>query len=290
MSLTDNSSDSDDESYHTNRSREEESALDEESLGSQDTQEDKGISDDKVEDLKDNNQDTATMPTPKKPAPSKKSKKTETVDDITDSLSGMSVKKSPPRQVTFYSMNWTFPFQLYSVVEGSKEILYADFLCANLPKNFVKMAKVLKGGYQLAFLMAVPKWFFEESYSKRQMGDEYDPRHARVQARSRQVIQPVRRDYNLLEIFHSGELQVINLPFQCIEGDYSPRWGSWTTKGMERVDRHKQFQKCITLKLVSVTDWLARVDEQEDVVYGNADGEDESSEEYGGMDDDGSID
>ena len=41
---------------------------------------------------------------------------------------------------------------------------------------------------------------------------------------------------------------------------------------------------------MSVTDWLDSIDEQEDVVYGNADGEDESSEEYGGMDDDGSID
>lgn len=36
--------------------------------------------------------------------------------------------------------------------------------------------------------------------------------------------------------------------------------------------------------------WLAGVDELEDVVYGNADGEDELSQEYGGIDEDGSTD
>ena len=187
----------------------------------------------------------------------------------------MSVKAAP-RQMSYYSLNWTFPYQLYTVVEGSKEIVYADFLCANLPKNYVKMARVLKGGYQLSFLMAVPKWFYEEFYSQKQMGPEYDLRHACVQARSKQVIQPIRREFQSLDEFHLGEPQVLNLPFQCIEGDYSPRWGSWSTKGMDRVDGHKQYQKCISIRIVSVTDWLARVDEQEDVVYGHANDNDES--------------
>ncbi len=100
----------------------------------------------------------------------------------------MSVKAAPC-QVAYYSLNWTFPFQLYTVVEGSKEIIYADFLCANLPKIYVKMARVLKGGYQLSFLMAIPKWFYEEFYSQKQMGQENDVRHACVQAHSKQGIQ-----------------------------------------------------------------------------------------------------
>ena len=53
---------------------------------------------------------------------------------------------------------------------------------------------------------------------------------------------------------------------------------------MKRVDRHEQFQRCITLKLVNATDWLAQVDEQEDTVSLNADDEDESIKEYGGID------
>ena len=45
---------------------------------------------------------------------------------------------------------------------------------------------------------------------------------------------------------------------------------------MDRVDGHKQYQKCISIRIVSVTDWLARVDKQEDVVYGHANDNDES--------------
>ena len=255
------------------------------SLGSQDTH----LSNNKVQDLHNDTAAAANMPTPKKPVSSKKAKK-RSVAGVTEGLSAMTVK-SAPRQVTYYSLNWSFPYQIYSVVEGSKEIIYADFLCANLPKSYVKMAKVLRGGFQLAFLMAVPKWFYDEFYSKKQMGQEYDERHARVQARSRQVIQPVRREFQSLDEFHLGEPQVLNLPFQCIEGDYAPRWGSWSTKGMERVDGHKQYQKCVTIRIISVSDWLARVDEQEDVIYGHANDNDDSDDSNGGrMDDDDYID
>ena len=150
-----------------------------------------------MQDLRNDTAAAANMPIPKKPVSSKKAKKTS-VAGVTEGLSAMTVK-SAPRQVTYYSLNWSFPYQIYSVVEGSKEIIYADFLCANLPKSYVKMAKVLRGGFQLAFLMAVPKWFYDEFYSKKQMGQEYDERHARVQARSRQVIQPVHREFQSLD-------------------------------------------------------------------------------------------
>ena len=136
---------------------------------------------------------------------------------------------------------------------------------------------------QFSFGMAVPKWFYEESYSERQMGDEYDPSHARVQARSRQVIQPVRREYNSLESWILGDCQIVNLPFQCVEGDYWPHWGNWATKGMQRVDGHKQYQKCVTFRLVSVEDLLERVAEAEEEVYGYADGDSDNSS-MGGAD------
>jgi hypothetical protein len=117
------------------------------------------------------------------------------------------------------------------------------------------------------------------------MGQEYDVRHARVQARSKQVIQPIRREFQSLDDFHLGKPQVLDLPFQCIEGDYTSHWGSWSTKGMERVDGHKQYQKCISMRIVSVTDWLAWVDEQEDVVYGHANDNDESDDNEDDNDD-----
>ena len=240
------------------------------SLGSQDT----NIDESEIQDLEE---EEATMPTPKKPSTVKRTPK-KSVDNVADDFAALSVKKPAPNRIEFYSVNWSFPYQFYSVVEGSKDIIYTDFFTVNLPQQYIKQAKVLRGGMQFSFGMAVPKWFYEESYSERQMGDEYDPRHARVQARSRQVIQPVRREYNSLESWILGDCQIVNLPFQCVEGDYRPHWGNWATKGMQRVNGHKQYQKCVTFRLVSVEDLLERVAEAGEEVYGYADGDsDESS-------------
>ena len=187
------------------------------------------------------------------------------------------MKKSAPNGIEFYSVNWSFPYQFYSVVEGSKDILYPDFFTVNLPKQYIKQAKVLKGGMQFSFGMVVPKWFYEESYSERQMGDEYDPRHARVQAPRRQVIQPVRQEHNSLESWVLGDCQIVNLPFQCVEVDCQSHWGNWATKGMQKVNGHEQYQKCVTFQLVSVEDLLERVAEAQEEVYGYADGDLDSS-------------
>ena len=80
-------------------------------------------------------------------------------------MSTMAINKSAPGQVSYCSLNCSFPFQHYFVIEGSKE----SVLCANLPKSYIKVARVLKGGFQLAFLMAVPKWFYEDFYYQKQM-------------------------------------------------------------------------------------------------------------------------
>ena len=44
----------------------------------------------------------------------------------------------------------------------------------NLPKDYLREAKVLKEGLQFSYIMAVPKWFYEEPYLEKQMGDAYD--------------------------------------------------------------------------------------------------------------------
>ena len=139
----------------------------------------------------------------------------------------------------------------------------------------------MKRGKQFSCGMAVPKWLYEESYSERQIGDEYDPRHARVYARSRQVIQPVCQEHNSLESLILRNCQIVNLPFQCVEGDYWPHWGYWVTKGMQRVNGHKQYQKCVTFWLVSVEDLLERVAEAQEEVYGYADGDSDNSSKDG---------
>ena len=100
----------------------------------------------------------------------------------------MAINNFSLHQVSYYSLNWFFPFQLYSVAEGSKEIIYVDFLCTNLHKSYIKVVRVLKGGVQLSLLVAIPQWFYDVFYFKKQMGPEYNERHALVQAHSRLVI------------------------------------------------------------------------------------------------------
>ena len=110
------------------------------------------------------------MSTPKKPSSVKNYKKS--VYNIADDFAAFSVKKSAPNRIEFYSVNWSYPYQFYSVVEGSKDILFTDFFTVNLPQQFIKQAKISKGGMQFSFGMTVPKWFYEESYLERQMGDD----------------------------------------------------------------------------------------------------------------------
>ena len=125
------------------------------SLGSQDT----NIDELETQDLEE---EEATMHTPKKPSSVKKKTTKKLVDNVADDFATLSVKKSAPNRIEFYSVNWSFPYQFYSVVEGSKDILYTDFFTVNLPQAYIKQAKVLKGGMQFSFGMAVPKWFYEE--------------------------------------------------------------------------------------------------------------------------------
>ena len=74
------------------------------------------------------------------------------------------------------------------------------------------------------------------------------------------------REYNNLDDWLVGEPQLIDLPFPCIEGDYTSNWGNWSTKGI-RVSNHKQFQNSITFKLISVDDLLERVEVMEETEY-----------------------
>ena len=71
-----------------------------------------------------------------------------------------------------------------------------------------------------------------------------------------------------------GEPQLIDIPFPCIEGDYTLHWVNWSTKGIASVSNHKQFQKSITFKLISVEDLLERVHVADETEYGFANSND----------------
>ena len=112
------------------------------------------------------------------------------VDDVTDNCAELSVKKVIPHSVDFDCFTWSFPHHFYHVVEGSKDVLYTDNFLWLPSKNHMKQTKVLNEGFQFSLAVLVPNCFFEESYSNKQMGNgnEYNGRHASVQAHARQII------------------------------------------------------------------------------------------------------
>ena len=133
--------------------------------------------------------------------------------------------------------------------------------------------------------MGSPKWFFEEGYLVTLLGTDYDENSARVQSREATVVQPIRKSASGMNRFVPGDVQIVDLPFKCVEGDYAPKWGSWRTRGMEDVaiDNpdptqppiiHIQFQRSVTFELVSVHDKVERLVQEAPAVFGFADGED----------------
>ena len=85
----------------------------------------------------------------------------------------------------------------------------------NLPKSFLRMAKVLQGGMKFGLLMGSPKWFFEEGFLVSALGGNWNEDHAWVQSCNASVVQPICRSSSGLESFLPGDVQVIDLPFKC---------------------------------------------------------------------------
>lgn len=134
----------------------------------------------------------------------------------------------------------------------------------------MKIANVLSIGFQLAFLVAVPKWFYTRSSTPGSISTINTMRDMLMCRPTPGSSTIVCQEFQSLDDFKLNKPKLLNFPFQCTEGDYDPCWGSWSTKDMEKADEHKQFQKYISNRIVSVMDWLAWVDDQEDIVYGHA--------------------
>ncbi len=98
-------------------------------------------------------------------------------------------------------------------------------------------------------------------------------------------MQPICNHASGMNCFVPGDVQVVDLPFKCVEGDYAPNLGSWRTRDMNDVEIpnadpalpptiHIQFQRSVTFELVSVHDKVERLVQEAPAVYGFADGED----------------
>ncbi len=174
--------------------------------------------------------------TPTRPARGrspKKPKEKDEVEELAENLqqSAVVTKSSPP---ACYSFSYKFPMTWNTAIDGTKEIVYLDFQSVNLPPNFLRMAKVLPGGTRFGLLMGSPRWFYEEGYLMAQLGNNFNENDARVQSRNATVVQPVRRMASGSDRFQVGDMQIVNLPFKCVEGDYAPQWGDWRTGWMMR--------------------------------------------------------
>lgn len=261
------SEDSEDESYAA-------SIASSVSLGSQDTE----IEDGEVDDLAI---DAATMPTPKpvrkkSPVPSAAPitatapvKKIEAVSttELASAFGNLSVQALSP----FF--DFRCPYVPYHHKKDNKHIIWFDVHAPALPKHFLRYARVLPGGQELAWLFGFPKWWSDEITLKKQMGSSWDKNSNRVQARAQQVTHYVAKKYPSRDEWIEGTPQIVRLPFKCVEGDVTITWGLWPTN-MPVVGKMKQYLPTVTMMVTSVDDYAGGKEEEEVFVY---DSDDESS-------------
>ena len=239
------------------------------SLGSQDTE----IEEDELQDLAI---DAATMPTPKpvrkkSPVPSATliTAKKEAVSTIqlASAFGNLSVQALSP----FF--DFRCPYIPYHHKMENKHIIWFDVHAPALPKNFLRYARVLPGGQELAWLFGFPKWWCDEITLKKQMGSSWDKNSNRVQARAQQVTHYVAKTYPSRDEWIEGTPQIVRLPFKCVEGDVTITWGLWPTN-MPVVGKMKQYLPTVTMMVTSVDDYTGGKEEEEVFVY---DSDDESS-------------
>ncbi len=149
---------SDDESYNI------EDNSDEETIGSQETQEDTDVDESEVEDLEEDTaandimptRKSATKPRSKSKSPKKPASNSE-VEDLTNRTSRLAVS-SPI--FTHYSATYVNPFNIYGFTEDNRICFNVEVLAPNLPLTFLCTSTFKEGGTVLEILFACPRWFF----------------------------------------------------------------------------------------------------------------------------------
>ncbi len=255
---------SDDESYNS------EDNSDEETIGTQGTQEDTDVNESEVEDLEEDaaandimsTKKRATKPGGKSKSPKKPASNSD-VEDLTNRTSSLAVSRPI---FTHYSARYMNPFNIYGFTEDNRIRYNVEVQTPNLPLTFLRTSTVKEGGTVLEILFACPRWFFEHSYVQHRLGDAYADTHAVGGAFHDQVTQAVHRDHNNADRFVIGTPQRIILPEPCMEGHVNGIPSTWRTRGMEVVNEQTQFQWAFSFDVWSKREHILAQEEQAVVV------------------------
>ena len=229
------------------------------SLGSNDTDIDE-------EEVRDIEQEAATMPTPKptRKTSNKAAKSNDPVMQLAESLAKTSIN---------CAFSYSCPKVLFTCRDGNKDAAVFE-LHAPLPKEYMKHVKVLPGGMKLSVLFGYPKVLASERAHRKMLamqGINYDPNLARVAARSSQVTHLVFSKFGESEDHIEGEPQIVPLRFKCPEGHVTSEnilWMSWPIEKtvLYKNARHKQFLNIMAIKLNSERTYATERAEQNEVV------------------------
>ena len=244
-------------------------------------QEDTDVEEEEVADLE--RDASANMPPNKKtdsPKPSGSAKK-KPVDDVTESMTKMSVAspvvavKTPP-SVCF---DFRFPTSKYTVMDETSTKIYVELVGCQLPDDYLKHAKVLPGGRKFSVLISAPRMMYEEGFMRARMGAEWNPNSALAVAFNAQVVQPVRQMFPGNSDSIDGNPMIIDLDEQCVEGSTPLLNGDWKVRRTPRVEGQRQFLRGWTFCIEAVKRNLKRVGMTERVIFGYGDSDEDSSEE-----------
>jgi hypothetical protein len=246
-----------------------------EELGSVDTD----IEEEEVEDLQ---ADLETMPTTRKSTtPKKTTPKKDAVKDVSAKMSQLTVEsKVKESNIKYISLEWRFPMAMYSVMEDDTKKIYIDLMKGvQLPSKYILHAKVLPGGKQFSLLVAVPRWMFEETYMKARFGANFTTTSALYQAFDRYIIQPIRRMFPDASEYVEGTPQIVDLDEECVEGPVPYVFGNARTKGTEKVNGARQYQKTMTFQLTAVKKKIVKAAKPKTVFFGSMNASDSESSE-----------
>ena len=148
---------------------------------------------------------------PPKRAAAKKAAKV--IENVTDSLSKMSVGNPNAAPYKPWSMDFTFPYMIKTFLHDSRESCSIDFLIPTVYEERVH-PRVVSGGTVLALTVAVPEFFPEEERVLVSAGnDNVNTNQATAHTT---VVQDVRKAFNdVPEILVKPQL--VQLPFTCEE-------------------------------------------------------------------------
>lgn len=167
------------------------------------------------------------MPTKKTPpraaaaaaaTPKKKPSVTASVEDLATDFSKINVNKVQP------DFSYHCPVIPVHYKKGVKHLIKYDVMYPSVNSACLKYCRVLPGGKQVAFLIAMPRWPTSEAFLKEELKGSWHADDALVQARSQQITHFVNKTIPARENFISGNPQIIDLPFKCVEGDVKVSW------------------------------------------------------------------